>query len=89
MPTISMFYGIRICIFYEKSTKHHLLHFHAFYNEFTCVVDVVNCEILEGNMPKKQERLILAWTELHRKELIKNIQIINNSGIPYKINPLV
>lgn len=31
MPTISMFYGILVSIFFEDSDRHHLPHIHARY----------------------------------------------------------
>jgi hypothetical protein len=45
-------------------------------------------ELTEGEMPKKQSRLIAAWVELHRDELLANWELAMNEQPLYKINPL-
>lgn len=35
-------------------------------------MDIQTCEILEGEFPKKQKKLVLAWAELHQEELMAN-----------------
>jgi len=88
LPTISIFYGITIRIFCEKNVKHNSIHFHAYYNEYSCVVDINNCEVISGDMPIKQRKLISAWAEIHKKELLKNWNIVHSDGEPFKIKPL-
>ena len=88
MPTISAFYGITIRIFCEKNIKHNLMHFHAYYNEYSCVVDINSCELINGDMPIKQRKLILAWAEIHKDRLLKNWKIVQSNGTPFKIKPL-
>jgi hypothetical protein len=68
MPTISMFYGIIIRM-YCAPKEHAPSHFHAFYGEYKAVIDINTCEIMDGDLPKKQSRLVLAWAELHQEEL--------------------
>ena len=63
-----MFYGIIIRM-YCAPKEHSASHFHAFYGEYKAVIDVNTCEILNGELPKKQLRLVLAWAELHQDEL--------------------
>lgn len=43
---------------------------------------------MEGSLPKKQLRLVLAWSELHQEELIANWDIAMNSELPFKIDSL-
>ncbi len=69
MPTISMFYGIIIRM-YCGSAEHNPPHFHAYYQDAKAIVDISKCEIAEGNLPKKQIKLVLAWAELHQEELL-------------------
>jgi len=59
MPTISMFYGIIIRMYYAPS-EHPPPHFHVYYAEYKAIVDIRRCEISEGNLPKKQSKLVLA-----------------------------
>ncbi len=68
MPTISMFYGIIIRMYCGKA-EHNPPHFHAYYQEYKALVDIVTCEIIEGNLPQKQTKLVLAWTEHTRTSL--------------------
>ncbi len=53
MPTISMFYGIIIRM-YCLPKEHNLPHFHAYYGEFKATIDINSCELIEGDLPKKQ-----------------------------------
>ncbi|WP_343349091.1 DUF4160 domain-containing protein [Terrisporobacter petrolearius] len=44
--------------------------------------------MIDGKLPKKQLRLVLAWAELHQDELLANWEIAMNSELPFKIEPL-
>lgn len=48
MPTISMFYGIIIRMYFTPS-EHNRPHFHAYYQEYKAIVDIGSCEITGGN----------------------------------------
>lgn len=87
MPTISMFYGI-IIRRYCAPKEHAPAHFHAYYAEYKAVIDINSCELIEGELPKKQLRLALAWAELHREELMANWKLAMESELPFKIEPL-
>ena len=87
MPTISMFFGIIIRIYFAPK-EHQPPHFHAYYAEHKATVDIRTCEILEGELPKKQKKLVLAWAELHQEELMANWKLVMNGENPFKISPL-
>jgi hypothetical protein len=87
MPTISMFFGIIIRMYLGKS-EHNPPHFHAYYQDFKAVVDIESCEITEGNLPIKQQKLVLAWAVLHQEELLANWNLAQNGELPFKIQPL-
>ncbi|WP_414733474.1 DUF4160 domain-containing protein [Acetobacterium carbinolicum] len=87
MPTISMFYGIIIRMFCAPE-EHNPPHFHAYYGEFKAIIDIKTCELKEGNLPKKQLKLVLAWAELRQEELLADWMLAMNSELPYKIDPL-
>jgi len=72
MPTISMFYGILIAMYVLDTEKHHLPHIHVRYNEFKAVLGIPEGELLEGDLPRRQMKLVQAWIELHREKLYKN-----------------
>ncbi|HPJ90162.1 MAG TPA: DUF4160 domain-containing protein [Thermotogota bacterium] len=87
MPTISMFYGIIIRM-YCAPGEHNPPHFHAYYGEFKAVIDINSCELQEGDLPKKQLKLVLAWAELRKEELMADWKLAMNSELPFKIEPL-
>ncbi len=87
MPTICMFYGIIIRM-YCAPREHSPPHFHAYYQNYKAIFDVKRCELIEGNLPKKQTRLVLAWTELHQDELMANWELASRGELPFKIEPL-
>ena len=71
------------------STKHHNLpHIHAKYAEFEASINIEDGEILAGKLPRKQLRLVQAWIELHRDELMADWEIAVGGDNPYKIDPL-
>ena len=87
MPTISMFYGIIIRI-YCAPGEHNPPHFHAYYSEYKSTIDINTCELLEGNLPKRQLKLVLAWAELHKEDLTADWKLASNGELPFKIEPL-
>jgi hypothetical protein len=87
MPTISMFYGIVIRM-YCLPSEHQPPHFHAYYQNFKAIINIKTCEIVEGNFPVKQAKLVVAWAELHKEELVADWNLASSGELPYKINPL-
>lgn len=85
MPEISLFFGIRITMYYDD---HNPPHFHAEYAGNRCMVDIEQGSIMKGFMPNRQMRLILAWVEIHRDELMQNWELAKDSKELIKINPL-
>ena len=65
MPTLSMFYGILIRMFKEVNSNHHIPHFHAEYGEYVAVYDF-DGNLIEGSMPKRQQKFISAAKQLSR-----------------------
>ncbi len=88
MPIISMFYGIIIRLYLLDNKQHDLPHIHAKYAEFEASINIGDGEILSGDLPHKQLRLVQAWIELHRDELMADWEIAVSGENPYKIAPL-
>lgn len=55
-------------MFSEPSERHHVPHFHAYYQETVAVFSISPVEIVTGSMPQRQQRLIEAWAELHQED---------------------
>ncbi len=87
MPIISQFYGILIYIYLELGAHHHKPHIHAKYNEYEISI-TIDGEKINGNMPKKQLKLIEAWMEIHKEELLAAWYAYNNDGEIIKIKGL-
>lgn len=87
MPTLSMFYGIIVRMQSEKGGKHHKPHMHAIYGNHEIVVSV-DGEILEGEFPKKQQKLLEAWIAIHEDELSANWNLLSEGDGYFKIEPL-
>lgn len=88
MPVISMFYGIIIRLYLMDNKHHNTPHIHARYAEFEASIDIADGEILSGELPRKQLRLVQAWIELHRDELVADWELAVSGENPYKIAPL-
>ena len=70
MPEISRFYGLLIRMYVERGERHHLPHFHALYQGKSAVYRIDTAEMIGGYLPLRQRRLVEAWVELHRDELL-------------------
>ncbi len=88
MPVISMFYGIIIRLYLLDNLHHNLPHIHARYAEFEASLGIGDGEVLAGALPRKQLRLVQAWIELHRDELMADWELATSGELPYKIDPL-
>jgi hypothetical protein len=88
MPVISMFYGILIRMYVLDNKRHNLPHIHARYGEFEAAIAILDGEILSGEMPRKQLRLIQAWIELNREALDADWALAIGGENPFKIQPL-
>ena len=69
MPEICRFFGIIITMYADD---HNPPHFHARHGDFKAMINIATGDIIEGNMPRKSLRLIQAWVEIHRDQLMAN-----------------
>ena len=65
-----------------------LPHLHARYAEFEASVNLSDGEVLAGTLPRKQLRLVQAWIELHRDELMADWELARSRELPYKPSPI-
>lgn len=87
MPTISMFYGIIIRM-YCSPGEHNPPHIHAYYQDSMAIIGVNSGEVSEGKLPPRQTKLVLAWTEIHKDELIADWELVSKGELPFPIEPL-
>ena len=88
MPTISMFYGIIISMFFEIKEKHHLPHIHVLYQGFHASVAIEDATLLAGDLPPKQLRMVQVWVDLHREELLADWELAKEGDALFRIDPL-
>ena len=85
MPEISRFLGIVIAMYYND---HSPPHFHAQYGEREMRVNILNGEIMSGDFPRRAQRLVLEWYELHKDELQVDWKLAQARKPLKKIEPL-
>lgn len=88
MPTISMFYGILILMFFRDNRRHHLPHIHARYNGEEAAIAIDDGRTLDGTLPAKQLKLVQAWIEIHKEELQVDWELAVKGEDPFRIAPL-
>lgn len=88
MPVISMFYGIIIHLYFMDNRRHKKPHIHVSFQENEAVISLQEGEVLEGSLPSNKMKLVQAWMEIHREELIADWELAEKGQQPYKIEPL-
>ena len=83
-----MFYGILVMIMYEDSGRHNLPHIHVRYSGSKASVSIESAQILAGCFPAKQLRLVQAWIEIHREELLANWELALAGEELFPVAPL-
>ncbi len=88
MPTISMFFGIIIRMFYRDNKQHNLPHIHAEYQGEVAVFAIMDGIILDGSLPNPKRKLVEAWIEIHRDDLLADWQLAVEGAKVFKIKGL-
>jgi hypothetical protein len=88
MPELSRFFGIIIRMYMEVGGRHHLPHFHAYYQDEVAVFTLEPVDLIAGSLPRRQRRLVEAWAELHQAELVADWERLQAGGAPGPIGPL-
>lgn len=88
MPILSMFFGFLVYMYFYDAQQHQAPHFHAEYAEFTAVIAIEGGDVLEGDLPRNKMKLVQAWLEIHRDEIMADWSLAVR-GLPVqKIKPL-
>jgi len=85
MPTISVFYGIIVRMYYDD---HAPPHFHAYYAGQEALIKLETLEIMEGDLPRRAYSLLLEWASAHRIELKNNWERAQRHEPVEAIDPL-
>ncbi|MDR0851922.1 MAG: DUF4160 domain-containing protein [Clostridiales Family XIII bacterium] len=85
MPTISMFYGIKVTMYWDD---HSPAHFHVEYSGQKATILIEEGVVGIGSLPNRQLKLVLAWCELHKDELMQNWELSKEGKTLNRIAPL-
>lgn len=75
-------------MYFADNKQHKLPHIHVRYQDDEVIVSIPDGDILSGSIPKAKMKLLQAWIELHKDELIADWQLAVVGELPYKIEPL-
>jgi len=62
-------------------------HFHAEYQGEEVAISF-DGDVLEGSIPKKKLKLVIAWAEIHREDLEADWKLLSEGRGFFKIEPL-
>ncbi len=85
MPTVSTFRGIKV---YINWRDHIPPHFHATYGGEDVIVSIKDIEVIDGQMPSKQLKMLLGWAAFHQEELMENWELAQRNQELFSIEPL-
>jgi Domain of unknown function (DUF4160) len=88
MPLISSFYGVLIYMYFVDTKQHNSPHIHAMYQGSEAVFAIETAEMLDGKFPIRQTRLVQAWIELRREELIADWSLAIQGQPVERVEPL-
>jgi hypothetical protein len=87
MPRICAFYGIVIGMYFNDHDFGQP-HFHAAYAEFEASIRISDLGVIEGDLPRRAERLVREWATQHQEELMENWRRARDRRPLLRVNPL-
>lgn len=88
MPIVTMFYGVVVYMYFLDNRRHHCPHIHAQYQNTESVIDIETGELIEGDLPAAKLKLVLAWVEIHREDLLADWTLASRGEPIFRIDPL-
>lgn len=83
-----MFYGIIVSMYYLDNKQHNLPHIHVKYQDEEAVISIIDGELLGGTIKVNKMKLVQAWIEIHKDELIADWELAIKGEAIFKIDPL-
>ena len=75
-------------MYYMDNKRHKLPHIHVKYQEQEVVLSIPEGEIIEGKLRNDKLRLVLAWIEIHKDELLADWELATKGEKIFQIEPL-
>ena len=85
MPTISVFYGIVIKMYFAD---HQPPHIHVEYGDDEAVVALSGGRLIKGAVPPRVLRMVREWIPLHEAELAENWRLARAWQPLARVEPL-
>jgi len=88
MPVVSIFNGLIVYMYFLDTKQHKQPHIHVKYAEHEAVFSIPEGDLLEGSIPKAKTKLIVAWIELRKEDLMANWALAVKGEPIYQLEPL-
>ncbi|MBI5487121.1 MAG: DUF4160 domain-containing protein [Deltaproteobacteria bacterium] len=75
-------------MFFKDDVRHHLPHVHVRYQASKAAVSIDDGSVLDGEFPPRQLKLVQAWIEIHKDELLADWDLATAGEQPFRVAPL-
>lgn len=75
-------------MYFFDNLRHKLPHINVEYGDDEAVIEIPSGELIEGSLKRTQMRLVQAWIEIHRDELMRNWELAIDGEAVFSIEPL-
>ena len=75
-------------MYFFDNKQHKLPHIHAKHQDQEAVFSLPEGELIEGELKPNKLKLVQAWIEIHKEELMADWELAVNGQEIFKIDPL-
>ena len=75
-------------MYYFDNQQHNLPHIHVHFQGDEAIMEIPTGNLLQGKLPNPKQKLVDAWIEIHKDELMADWELAVNGESIFKIDPL-
>lgn len=75
-------------MYFFDNLRHSFPHIHVQHGDDEAVIEIPGGELIEGSLRRSQMRLVQAWIEIHRDQLMENWHRAIEGEAVVRIDPL-
>jgi hypothetical protein len=75
-------------MYFHDDKRHSRPHIHAEHGEYEASIAIDDGAVLSGNLPPSKLKLVRAWVEIHREDLLVDWKLAVAGEPVFKIDPL-
>lgn len=75
-------------MYYLDTKQHNHPYIHVKYGELEAIYEIPNGNLLQGFMPSNKKKLMLAWIEIHKEDLMADWELAVTGNKVFNIDPL-